>query len=82
MPKRSRDNKEQNFEQSMRRLEEIVELIERGDIPLDDVMTLYEEGIVLSKQCLERLKQSEIKLRRLGKDLEGNIAITEGEESE
>ena len=40
--------KPQSFEERMRRLEEIVEALESGEKPLDDVVTMFEEGIRLS----------------------------------
>ena len=64
-----------SFEHSLQRLEEIVETIEQGKVSLDDVMKIYEEGIHLSKSCLDQLSQAEMKLKRLGKDLEGNFAL-------
>jgi len=79
MPKRSSIRKESGFENSMKRLEEIVEKIEQGDVPLDDVMKMYEEGVALSKECLHHLQQTELKLKKLGKDLEGNFELTEDE---
>lgn len=64
-----------SFERSFRRLEEIVETIERGEMNLDEVMKMYEEGIRLSRVCLEHLSQAEVKLKRLTKDIEGNFEL-------
>ncbi len=79
MPKKISTRKEQSFEQSMKRLEEIVEKIDKGDIPLEEVMKMYEEGVALSKTCLEHLQQAELTLKRLGRDLNGNLKL-EGNE--
>jgi exodeoxyribonuclease VII small subunit len=76
MSKRLPTRTDSSFEQSMKRLEAIVEKIERGDVPLDDVMKMYEEGVALSKQCLQHLQQTELKLKKLGRDLEGNFELT------
>ncbi len=65
----------QSFEQSLHRLEEIVETIEGGKQSLDEVMKMYEEGIRLSRACLEHLSQAEVKLKRLTKDIEGNFEL-------
>ena len=62
----------------MKRLEQIVETLEKGDTPLDEVMTMYEEGIELSKQCLDHLHQAELKLKRLGKDINGKFQLFDG----
>lgn len=79
MAKKTTDRKEMSFEQSMKRLEEIVEKIDQGDIPLEEVMKMYEEGVELSKKCLEHLHQAELTLKRLGRDLNGNLKL-EGNE--
>ncbi len=70
------------FEHSLRRLEEIVQRLEQGDVPLEEALTLYEEGIALSKACGERLTQAELRMKRLGKDAEGNLKLFESEEAE
>ncbi len=78
MSKTTKDKKE-TFEHSLQRLEEIVESLEDGSVKLDDAVKLYEEGILLSKQCLEKLRTAELKLKRLGKDAEGNFELFEEE---
>lgn len=67
------------FEQSLRRLEEIVEKLEQGDVPLEDSIKMYEEGLALSKECVEKLTQAELKLKRLSKDMQGNFRLIEEE---
>ena len=67
--------REQTFEQSLKRLEEIVESLEQGGGTLDEIMKTYEEGIALSKQCLESLSNAELKLKRLSKDVAGNFEL-------
>ncbi len=68
------------FERSMKRLEEIVENLESGNVSLDNAMELYEEGVKISKQCLEKLTQAELKLKRLSKDVKGNFELSDGTE--
>ncbi len=63
------------FENSLKRLEEIVEKLETGSVPLDSALELYEEGIKISKQCLEKLTQAELKLKKLSKDINGNFEL-------
>lgn len=58
--------KKPTFEQAMSRLEEIVTGLERGELPLDESLSLYEEGAKLMKQCnalLDRAEQKVTKLR-------------------
>ena len=73
--KPSESNHEKGFEQSLKRLEEIVEALEHGSVTLDDVMKMYEEGVQISKECLEHLSRAELKLKRLSKDAEGNFEL-------
>lgn len=68
------------FEQSLKRLEEIVEQLEQGDVPLDDAVKMYEEGIELSKACVEKLTQAELRLKKLAKDMQGNFRLIEEDE--
>ncbi len=58
-----------NFEKDLSRLEEISELLENNDIGLEDSISLYEEGIKLSKNCLTTLKKAELKVTKLKNEL-------------
>jgi exodeoxyribonuclease VII small subunit len=58
-----------NFEKDLSRLEEISELLENNDIGLEDSISLYEEGINLSKSCLTTLKKAELKVTKLKSEL-------------
>lgn len=71
---------ETTFEEAIRRLEEIVERLEHGEVLLEQAMQLYEEGLAVSRLCAERLKKAEIVLKRLTKDAEGNFALTDEKE--
>jgi exodeoxyribonuclease VII small subunit len=68
------------FEESLQRLEDIVARLEQGDVPLEESLKLYEEGLTISKECLQRLNQVESTIKRLGKDMEGNLALSDHEE--
>ncbi len=50
------------YEQSVRRLEEIVSKLEEGSLSLEDSMSLYEEGIALSKFCMKKLYDAKQKI--------------------
>jgi exodeoxyribonuclease VII small subunit len=69
-----------SLEYSLGRLEEIVESLEQGNVPLDDALELYEEGIKLSKECAGKLKASELKIKKLSKDIEGQFTLTASDE--
>lgn len=68
-----------NFEESLKRLEEIVDALEGGAVTLDQVVVMYEEGVELSKVCLAQLHQAESKLKRLSKDVNGNFQLIDEE---
>lgn len=70
-----------SFEQSLKRLEEIVESLEAGNVPLDEAVSLYEEGIQLSKECAGKLKETELKIKKLTKDISGHFEVTDLDEA-
>jgi exodeoxyribonuclease VII small subunit len=65
--------KENNFESSLLRLEEISSQLESGEVGLEESIRLYEEGIELAKICYSTLKNAELKVTELKKQLEENI---------
>ena len=73
----SKKSTKQSFEDNLHRLEEIVESLEKGDVPLDQALNLYEEGIRLSRLCAERLKEAELRIKKLGKDAKGQFELTD-----
>ena len=60
-------------------MEQIVETLERGDVPLEDALTMYEEGIQLSKLCIDKLTQAELKLKKLLRDVDGKFKLQDNE---
>lgn len=54
-----------DYEKSVLRLEEIVGLLENGELSLEDSMKLYEEGTKLSGQCYEVLQKAEQKITQI-----------------
>lgn len=72
------------FEDAMARLETIVSELEKGDLPLDESLKIFEEGIRLSKSCLKMLDETERKVEILVQEKEGKKhlrALTLAEES-
>ena len=59
--------KKMNFEQSLARLEEIVGHLEKGDMPLNDSLKLFEEGTALLSSCNKMLDDAEQKVVKLKK---------------
>ncbi|WP_109465482.1 exodeoxyribonuclease VII small subunit [Albibacillus kandeliae] len=62
---------EMSFEQAMKELESVVDQLERGDVPLDASITLYERGAALKKRCEEELKRAEEKVAAITLDADG-----------
>jgi exodeoxyribonuclease VII small subunit len=54
-----------NFEECLQRLEKIVGELEKGDVPLERALTLFEEGIQLSNSCRKELEEAEGKVEIL-----------------
>ena len=67
------------FEQSLARLEKIVDSLEQGETPLESAIELYEEGIALSKECMETLSKAELRVKKLGKDMNSKIELMDFE---
>lgn len=63
---------EMSFEAAMAELEKVVGQLERGDVPLEDSIKLYERGAVLKKHCEGKLKEAEEKVAAITLDGEGN----------
>ena len=59
------------FEESAARIDEIVKLLEKGDAPLDQSLTLFEEGAKLIKNCGKMLDKAEQTVVRLQKGADG-----------
>ncbi len=51
-----------NYEESIKRLQEIVELLSNEKLPLEESLKLYEEGIKLTNECYKTLKEAEQKI--------------------
>lgn len=69
------------FEESMKKLQGIVEKLERGDMSLDDAMESFTEGVRLAGECHKKLEEAESRVRTLMKDQEGNWTVSPFEAS-
>ncbi len=67
--------KKQSFEASLKELEKIVRGLEEGEMPLEESLKLFEDGVKLSRECQERLNQAERRIEVLLKDSDGNPAL-------
>lgn len=73
---------EKKFEAALARLEKIVEELEKGELPLEESLRYFEEGIKLSRVCTKRLEDAERKVQILLKDKSGNMVAKPFEEEE
>ena len=64
------------YEQALKQLEQIVQDLESGDMPLEKAIKKFEEGIQLSKYCTEKLDESEKRITILLQDAAGNVSDT------
>ncbi len=71
------DVKEMSFEQALEQLEKIVDDLERGDVPLDQSIRIYERGEALKAQCERLLKAAEDKVEKIRLSREGKPVGTE-----
>ena len=69
-----------SFEASMKRLEEIVRTMERGEMPLEQSLALFEEGTALVRSCAAMLDEAEMKIVKLMKGPDGQpVELTQRE---
>lgn len=68
---------EMTFEQAMAALEQVVERLDRGDVPLEESIALYERGSDLKARCEAKLKEAQEKVAKLTLDGSGAPVETE-----
>ncbi|UWZ83276.1 exodeoxyribonuclease VII small subunit [Occallatibacter riparius] len=61
------------FEESLKKLEVIVDQLEKGDLPLEESLKLFEEGVGLSAVCKQELDAAEGKVQLLIKQRDGSL---------
>jgi exodeoxyribonuclease VII small subunit len=71
--KKTEPPKKPDFEQSLARLEEVVRKLESPNLPLDQAMKLFEEGMQLSRDCQKQLEQAEARVEILLKKAGGEM---------
>jgi len=63
--------KDIKFEDALQRLEQIVDQLEAGDLPLEDSLKVFEEGVALARRCAKYLEEAEKRIELLTKDESG-----------
>lgn len=71
---------ELSFDRALERLEEIVEMLETGQMELERSLALFEEGVKLSVFCQKELRKTDGKVQRLIKKLDGSLEVADLEE--
>ena len=66
-----------SFEKALAELEQIVQRLERGDVALEESVTIYERGEVLKRRCEELLRAAEARVEKITLDAAGKPAGTE-----
>jgi len=65
------------FEKALAELESIVQKLERGDVPLEESVAIYERGEALKRRCEELLRQAEARVEKITLDAAGKPTGTE-----
>ena len=71
------DVKSLAFEKALAELESIVQKLERGDVPLEESVTIYERGEALKRRCEELLRLAEARVEKITLDAAGKPTGTE-----
>ncbi len=77
----ARKKKVEKFEEALERLENIVEKLEKGDLPLEEAMNAFSEGVNLVRFCHEKLEEAEKRIQMLVQDEEGKWRTAPFEET-
>ena len=76
MNKDDNDKPKLTFEQALAKLEELITAIEEGQVPLEESIDKYAEGVELVKQCRLILDRAEKKIQLLGRGEGGQLEVT------
>lgn len=71
----SKQENDRDFENSLKKLEQIVAELENGDLPLEQSIKTFEEGVKLTKHCQNLLSKAELKIQKLVESKDGSIDL-------
>ena len=74
--------KKEKFEEALQKLEAIVTQMEEGDLPLEETLKAFEEGVRLARFCASKLDEAERKVEKLMRDQAGKLQTTSLSEEE
>ena len=78
----AQDIGQMSFEQALAALEQIVQALERGDVPLDQSISLYERGEALRAACQQRLDAAQARIERIVTRADGRATGTQAFDAE
>ena len=67
--------KDIKFEDALQRLEQIVDQLEAGELPLEQSLKVFEEGVALARHCAKYLEEAEKRIELLTKDESGLLKV-------
>lgn len=73
---------EPNFEQSLARLEQIVETLDDGNLPLEKSLALFKEGTKLARACRELLAEAEVQVKEALRDVESTRSAADEDDAD
>jgi len=82
MPARKKEDEPKSFEDAMARLDAIVAKLEEDKLPLDEMLSRYEEGIALARYCGEKLEAAEQKVRLIARKADGSVTLEDFDNGE
>ncbi len=65
------------FEKALARIEQIVDQMESGEIELDKALALYQEGMELMARCQATLEETQNKIKKITRDIQGRLKVEE-----
>ena len=71
----SKQENNKDFEASLKNLEKIVSDLENGDLPLEESIKTFEEGVKLTKHCQNLLSKAELKIQKLVESKDGSLDL-------
>ena len=75
MPSGRKSSREPGFEEAIDRLEKIVKSLEDGDLPLEQSLRLFEEGVSLTRLCASKLDEAQRRIDVLTKGEQGDLRL-------
>jgi exodeoxyribonuclease VII small subunit len=76
MARSKKGSRQPAFEEALERLETIVKSLERGDLPLEESLRLFEEGVGLTRLCSARLEEAQRRVDVLARTEQGDLKLT------